>query len=273
MDPHGPYRPPDDWSRSFTHPRPKPIPEGRIHPHLQEPGVDDALHYVDRYDEEIAYMDSHVGRLLQGYASLRPIDDALVILTADHGENMTEHDRWFAHAYQVYETLVHVPLMLRGPGVPVGRVELGSLGVDIAPTILRFAGAEVPTAMPAIDLRNAWGLDAERVLLVEATLLKQQWRAAIQGRRKWMIGVRGENREVFARRRYDLSTDPLEKKPERWKRDETIPVPLIRLTRTDPDPAGIPSEYREGMLITAPKVAPRVSPEMLEKLKALGYAE
>ena len=70
-----------------------------------------------------------------------------------------------------------------------------------------------------------------------------------------------------------LSADPLEEKPGRWKRTDPVPAQLIQLSRTDPDPAGIPSEYREGMLITAPKVAPRVDEETLKKLKALGYAE
>ncbi len=273
MDPHGPYRPPADRTRSFSHLRPKPIPEGRIPRYVQEPGVSDGLDYVDRYDEEIAYVDAHVGRLLEGYAELHSIDDALVVLTADHGENMMEHEHWFAHGYQVYETIVHVPLMLRGPGVLTGRVELGSLGIDVAPTILRFVGAEVPATMPAIDLRNAWGLDAKRVLLVEATLIDEQWRAAIQGQRKWMIRVRGANREISGRRTYDLSEDPLEETPGRWKRTEEIPGQLLWLSRTDPDPAGVPSQYREGMLTTAPKVAPRVGPEMMEKLKALGYAK
>jgi arylsulfatase A-like enzyme len=274
MDPHGPYDPPDDWARSFKHPRPKPIPKGRsLPPYQQEPGGTDGLDYVDRYDEEIAYMDAQVGRLLEGYAELHPIDDSLIVLTADHGENMMEHEVWFTHGYHVYETIVRVPLMLRGPGVVTRHVELGSLGIDVAPTILRFVGAEVPTTMPSIDLRNAWGLDAKRVLLVEATQKQLQWRAAIQGQRKWMISVHGADREVSKVRSYDLSADPAEEQPQGWDRVEAVPAQLLRLVRTDPDPAGIPSQYREGMRITAPKVAPGVDAEALEKLRALGYAE
>jgi len=108
---------------------------------------------------------------------------------------------------------------------------------------------------------------------VEATLGEEQWRAAIRGQRKWMIRVRGANREITGRRTYDLTADPLEETPGRWKRTEAIPGQLLQLSPTDPDPAGIPSRYREDMLITAPKVAPRVDAETMEKLRALGYAE
>jgi arylsulfatase A-like enzyme len=273
MDPHGPYGPPDDWKRSFSHPRPRPVPKGQRVAYVQPSESSDALDYVDGYDEEIAYMDFHVGRLLDGYAALHPIDDALVVLTADHGETMMEHEVWFGHGYQVYEAIVRVPLMLRGPGVLTGRVELGSLGVDVAPTILRFVGAGVPATMPSVDLRNAWGLDPKRVLVVEATLSTHQWKAAIQGQQKWMIRVSGKDREISGRRAYDLSADPREHAPRRWRRTEPIPAQLIELSRTDPDPAGVPSQYREGMLVNAPKVAPRAGPEILEMLKALGYAE
>jgi hypothetical protein len=153
------------------------------------------------------------------------------------------------------------------------HVELGSLGIDVAPTIRRFVGAEVPTTMPSVDLRNAWGLDAERVLLVEATQKQLQWRAAIQGQRKWMISVRGTDREVSELRAYDLSADPDEEQPQGGNRGEAALAQLLRLVRTDPDPAGIPSQYREGIRISAPKVAPGVDAEALEKLRALGYAE
>ena len=86
--------------------------------------MEDGNKYVERYDAEIAYVDHHIGRFLHGYARMFPVDEALIVLTADHGESMMEHEDWFLHGHHVYEEVVNVPLLMRGPGVEPGRVEV-----------------------------------------------------------------------------------------------------------------------------------------------------
>ena len=163
IDPHGPYDPPPQWKRSFRHEGTAPVEVDRILPFQRVPGIDDALEYVDLYDEEIAYMDAHVERLLEGYASLAEIDDALLILSADHGETMIEHESWFTHSYQVYEPIIRVPLLIRGPGVNRGRFNTLVSGVDLAPTLLRFAGVAPPDARPRPAQRGrGWRSDGLR---------------------------------------------------------------------------------------------------------------
>ena len=128
VDPHGPYRPPEDWDVRFTHEGSHPIGDQYIPPYGRIEGVDDALAYVDLYDAEIAYTDFHVDRLLEGYARNHDVESALIVLTSDHGESMMEHERWFAHTYHVYEEIACVPLMVRGPGVEPGRMRALSSG-------------------------------------------------------------------------------------------------------------------------------------------------
>ncbi|MFN2427538.1 MAG: sulfatase-like hydrolase/transferase, partial [Candidatus Binatia bacterium] len=178
----------------------------------REPGVDDGLAYMDAYDEEIAYTDFEIGKLLEG------IDDALgdrtlYVFTADHGESMMEHESWFRHAVHVYDEMVRVPLLVRGPGVVPGRSELLTSGIDVVPTVLAALGLPLAPPMPDVDLRTGKGLDPSRIVYAEASLNArdggEQWRAAIQGDMKWMIGVRKGNCES-SRRRYDLAADPLE---------------------------------------------------------------
>ncbi len=70
IDPHGPYRPPTKAGPRFSHEGERPLESERVHRFQLEPGVTDALDYVDRYDEEVAYVDAQVGRLLEGYARL-----------------------------------------------------------------------------------------------------------------------------------------------------------------------------------------------------------
>jgi len=273
IDPHGPYRPPADWTIPFPPAEPRPIDVQYVPEHLREPGIADGNEYVRRYDAEIAYVDREVGRLLDGYARTRPVDQALVVLTADHGESMMEHERWFTHGYQVYDEIVHVPLLVRGPGVEPGRFATTASSIDVVPTVLRFAGIEPPAHLAGADLRRGSQLDPARTVYSEASFTNHQWRAARRGNEKVVIAVKGKGRTILEQRSYDLSADPHELSPGAPADAPGLLRDLLELVRTDPDPAGVPEQYQEGITLTAPKVAPGVSPEELERLKALGYAK
>jgi len=266
MDPHAPYRPPEAWKRSFFHDGRRP---GIIRI-LQ--AVEDTLEYVDLYDEEIAYMDHHVGRLLDGCAEVLDLDDTLVIFTADHGESMMEHEAWFSHGYQVYEEILRVPFMLRGPGVAPGWRTGPISGVDVAKTVLSFAGAPTDPNSRGLDLRSPAPIRTDRTIFAEATRLRH-WRAAIQLDRKWVLGVRLGKREIFARRYYNLLADPNELNPAPGFPEGSAPEELFRLWEADPDPGGRPKDLVRGLHLKAPKVHPRATKEQREKLRGLGYVD
>jgi arylsulfatase A-like enzyme len=247
----------------------------RIHAYQLEPGVDDALAYVDRYDEEIAYMDAAVGRLLDGYGVRRELDEALLIFAADHGESMIEHEYWFTHGYQVYEEIIRTPLMIRGPGVEPGRREGLVSGIDLVPTILRFANVGVDTALDGIALQRRAAIPEDRTVFADGDGGKHLLRAAIRGDQKWVAVALAGERRMQSRWQYDLGADPTEQKPQRWdplNLDEAAEE-LIDLFDRDPDPGGQPRDFREGLRIDAPKVAPRADAETIERLRALGYVE
>ena len=277
MDPHWPYRPPEDWKRSFVHEGKRP---GLIRKMLQ---VDDVLEFLDLYDEEIAYMDHHVGRLLEGCSDILGLDDTLVIFTADHGESMMEHDAWFAHGYQVYEEIVRVPLMLRGPGVATGRRAGLVSGIDVAKTVLSFAGATTDPNSPALDLRSPVPIPVERTVFAEATR-GGHWRAAIQLERKWVVGMKYGKRQFSEFRYYDLVADPDELNPAPAFPKDAPPEDLLGLLKADPDPGGRPKDLapfferrgrvpRRSTTAEAPKVHPRATEEQREMLRGLGYID
>ncbi len=263
MDPHGPYQPPADWKRSFVHSGPISLDPNRVPGYLREHGVTDPLEYVDLYYEEIAYTDSQINRLLRDFERQTSLGKALVILTSDHGETMANRERWFSHSYHVYEELIRVPLTLRGRGVEAGRRSGLASGIDIAPTILGFAGVDVPASLPGLDLRSEGSISPDRIVFAEAIHFfgRRQWRAAIQGNHKWMIRLKREEPFIRARRFYDLAADPRELKPQRVG----VPVceELVELAETDPDPAGWPLEPQLGKL----------GQELRNILHALGYVE
>lgn len=276
MDPHGPYHAPDDWKRTFQHEFPIPIDPDRLLSYQREPGVRDGLAYVDAYDEEIAYTDANVGRLLDGVAKRLGSDGNLWIFTSDHGESMMDHESWFRHAVHVYEEMVRVPLVLKGPGVILGRSDLATSGTDLVPTVLKALGVPLPALVPDVDLRTDAGLAPTRVVFTEASLNARdggdQWRAAVEDRMKWMIGVRKDNCEA-QRRRYDLAKDPDELTIKTWIADGNAPRALLQLCREDPDPAGIPTAWSFGSGLKGPKSPPMSGEDQLRSLKALGYAE
>ena len=110
---------------------------------------------IDAYDGGIAYFDHMFGRLLDHLDELGIGQRAIVALTADHGESLAEHRVPFAHD-ELYDATVHVPLIVRAPGiVPPGRtVTALSQAVDVAPTLLDLAGAGAGAASPSLQGRS-----------------------------------------------------------------------------------------------------------------------
>ncbi len=88
---------------------------------MEDCAENDGLFYVDRYDEELAYADFHIKRLLDAFEKRGLLKNTLVIFSADHGESMMEHEQWFTHSYHVYEELARVPLLIRYPAQKLGE--------------------------------------------------------------------------------------------------------------------------------------------------------
>jgi len=96
------------------------------------------------YAGEVTALDRGVGALLAGLARRGLLDDALVVVTADHGETFWEHGNAWNHGLWVSQTDVHVPLIVRLPGArrAGARVEAPVSGVDVAPTIVDLLGLD-----------------------------------------------------------------------------------------------------------------------------------
>ncbi len=87
-----------------------------------------------RYDGEVRDADRDVGRILEILAEAKVDKNTIVIVTADHGEDLGEHGSFF-HGSTVYEAATHVPLVIHGPGVPVARVDAPVTLLDLRPTV------------------------------------------------------------------------------------------------------------------------------------------
>lgn len=109
------------------------------------PGHRDRLR--DIYDFEVTYMDRELGRVFDQLKSMGAWDNSVVVVTADHGEGLGDHD-WWTHGV-LYQEQVRVPLIVKAPGVAGGRrVDSVVRSIDILPTIadcLGLAGSDLPT--------------------------------------------------------------------------------------------------------------------------------
>jgi arylsulfatase A-like enzyme len=127
-DPHAPYTPPAPYAERF---RDRP------------------------YDGEIAFADAQVGRVLEALRTARRDANTLVVVLSDHGEGLGEHGE-ATHGMLVYDSTLHVPWIMAGPGVPAGRVVADEVGtVDVLPTLLGLVHASPPSGLPGRDLRPA----------------------------------------------------------------------------------------------------------------------
>ena len=181
FDPHAPYAPPFPYSAEF-----------REHP----------------YDGEIAYMDQALGKLFAELKRIGRWDDAVVLIAGDHGEGLYDHGE-IAHADLVYQSTIHVPLLIKAPGTRARRVTEPVSLVDVAPTLLELAGLEVPSMAGRSLVPQLGGKPGEmRSLYFEsiADSLLYGW-SPLEGVRRgpWKF-VRSSAPEL-----YDVGTDPAER--------------------------------------------------------------
>lgn len=159
FDPHGPYRPPPHWQRQFADGefqgqndvlRGDPMPFSR---RMYDDGLDSGLsadelaHFVDLYDDEIAFFDHSFGNLLASWRARGLLDRSILVVLSDHGEHFLEHGH-LKHCRSLYDVEIKTPLLIRFPasaGQALRRAQsidrpVGNLAV--APTILDALGID-----------------------------------------------------------------------------------------------------------------------------------
>lgn len=111
------------------------------------------------YRASIRYLDDQLSATLNSLENIGELDNTVVVLTSDHGEGLGDH-RLLKHMFFHFESILHVPLVFAGPGVPEGvrRSDFASL-VDVFPTVCNLANIDPP---PDIDGRSLFGHKSEQ---------------------------------------------------------------------------------------------------------------
>jgi arylsulfatase A-like enzyme len=268
QDPHGPYTPPQRLTDLIAT---DDVPDGRderlrvnadvsgnggIPVYQALPGVDTRSAYVARYDGEIRYFDEELGRLLEAIDAATLGAPPVIVVTSDHGEGMGEHDYYFAHGEHLYDTLLHVPLAIRAPGVAPAVREDPVQHLDLLPTLLELVGLELSSApLPGRSLLEDLPAAAENDRLIVAQL--SEGVAVRSG--TWKLVLRPHRVELF-----DLATDPGEERNLAGERSYT---PIRRRLLTEA------RRLRREIEAIVPRPTPEWTDDERRKLEALGYVE
>jgi arylsulfatase A-like enzyme len=215
MDPHAPYLPHDERKSWGNEPR-------------------------DWYDQEVHFTDEWVGKLVDWVLAEPWGAHTAVIISADHGESFGDHNL-YKHGYELWEDVIHVPLLVYAPGIDARRINTPRSHIDIAPTILELMAVRSSTSLPGVSLvPELYGLSPEPRPVV-ADLPRDN----LQDRRRALI--RGDDKLIaFGDDRYfmmfDLNQDPEERRDliqqNRGRRTELIQlyrdvsegIPLVEVT-------------------------------------------
>jgi arylsulfatase A-like enzyme/Tfp pilus assembly protein PilF len=182
FDPHAPYDPPGERAET----------------------------QAGRYDGEVAFADREIGRLLDAVLADDP--DAVIAVVSDHGEGLGDHGEK-THGIFVYQSTLHVPLLVRAPGrLPAGRRVGAPVSlVDVAPTLLALAGLSSGKGVEGIDLTTL--LDAEppdRVVYAESHVPRLEYRfSELRALRRGGLKLIDAPEPEL----YDLAADPGELRP------------------------------------------------------------
>ncbi len=182
----------------------------------QQLAPDDLRFLRELYDAEIRTFDQVLGGFLDGLERDGLLDDTLVVVTSDHGEEFQEHGG-LLHGRSQYQELLRVPLILAGPGLPAGVVvDVPAHGVDVAPTLLALLGLAPEGTHDGLDLSPTWsgGQLPERALFGEAD---QDNRTAEREVDTKQMVRRGAHKLIVDRvaqriELYDLARDPHERR-------------------------------------------------------------
>ncbi len=238
------------------------------HPFFQQwlSGITDLDWVLAQYQGSVTYVDDEIGRLIDALEERDLLGKTAIVITADHGESLGEHDMYFVHT-GLYEPTVHVPLITYFPGAGRQGVHVKDIveSVDIMPTALEYLSVPAPRGIRGRSLwplirgevqppriafsehagRNMAMLRSERYKYIKhlRTMLVQPSYPFIDGREEL----------------YDLKADPLERKDISAQATDMVRVFRKELV-----------QRRSERLAMATGEA-ELTQETLEVLRALGY--
>lgn len=218
FDAHEPYLPPEPFEAKFGPNVPRKNPR---HDNNWNWTPSEIQAEMDAYDGAIASLDHYIGKLFEELRKRGVLDNTLVIITSDHGEEFGEHGI-MDHGYSLYLPLLHVPLLVSFPNrVPVGKSIDEPVSIrDLPSTVLDLLKLNDEHRFPGATLARFWDASTPKTSKTEFLLSELEFTPHLpdsypisKGNMKSLITneyqyIRnGDNREEL----YHLESDPLQK--------------------------------------------------------------
>ena len=278
MDTHSPYQPPFPYNKLFLPADFIKLSDEFLAEKYKWIGVfpiqslentlteEDREYYISQYDGVINFIDEQIGILLKNLKNLNLFKKTFIIITADHGENLADQDKYFGHGGALYEELIKVPLILRCKGLfPKGKIINHQIQlIDIMPTILDILSVDTnvkmegKTLLPLIlnkKIKSSYYAFSE---VRENENGKEYILYSIRTANRKLIYCESENNYEF----YNLKKDPHE---------------LNNLVSTEKEQFKFLKEkLEEWMVRPKPNIIPLTTPvdeQTKERLKSLGYLQ
>lgn len=220
------------------------------------------------YDAEVRYVDSQIGRLIGKLKATGSYQQTLIVVVADHGEGLGDHN-WCCHRV-LYQEQIRVPLILRLPGGPSGKVVPDLVRtVDILPTVLDWLGIDPIAPLDGRSLRPLLEDKPDPPRLAYAEQLNDidsNWQVKDKPEdgllycmmdRTWKLVYRARNPD--SSELFNLRDDPAELKN------------LFHTHRGEAEKLRLELERSTSLLVEAAN--PLTDPAVRERLRSLGYVE
>lgn len=208
MDPHLPYKSPSgkfvDSAYTGLLSSSETLNHRFIRRQIPNLSPQDKQFLIDRYDEEIAFFDTHFGRMVDWLKSRALLDQTIIIIISDHGEEFFEHGG-FEHGHSLYNEILHVPFIYYDSRLkPAVRSEVVRT-LDVYPTLLDQLGIIAPPHVLGANLGPALKGFAPlpELQAFSAGMRIGARREALQDQNFKII-----NTEAGSPRFYDLKKDP-----------------------------------------------------------------
>jgi arylsulfatase A-like enzyme len=285
MEPHAPYGTPDSQVQKFLPPGVTPHQAAKVN---QDPEIfiSGKLKMTSRdfeiltalYQNDVNYVDSVIGGIIQDFRERNLLDNTLVIFTSDHGEHFGDHEL-MSHELSLYDVLLRVPLILRFPhrNHSGTRIKETVQMIDIFPSILHYIKSDAKLDLQGFSLlpdfferKDHSYVFSEYNNLRAADKMKRRFPDLPDSpvwRKKVLKSVRSLDWKFIwasdgARELYSIANDPYEKdnlaqsQPEQVKKMQDI---LAKWTTSFK-----PSRFYKNE---------EISREALDELRALGYVQ
>lgn len=182
---------------------------------FQDPQPADMIAHVDKvYDRNIRRSDDELSAFIRKMRVKGLLENTIVLITSDHGEQLGEHERLADHS-DVWQSVIHIPMIVMGPGIDESVVGRRVSLLDVTPTLLDMAGLDKPDYLPGHSL------------LSESTDEKAFLAAYIKGSEPQFALLKGAYKyHLHANERYlfDLDTDPFEQRPLDINTEQTAAI-------------------------------------------------